>query len=192
MSFIERGLISVIFLGLPALAAPSPVPGIKNFYQVDQQVYRGAQPTPEGFSYLSRLGVKVVLDLRKDDARSVSEQRLVTAAGMRYINVPMTGLTPPTQADTDRLLTLLEDPAAGPIFVHCKRGADRTGAVIAAYRIDHGKWDNARALEEAMTDGMSGWQFQRQEYIRTFHGRAMAVPPIESAVAGTRDSAAAK
>jgi protein tyrosine/serine phosphatase len=152
------------------------VPGINNFYEVDQYVYRGAQPTPEGFNYLSQLGVKVVLDLREQRERSASEERLVTAAGMRYVSVPMSGLTPPTQAETDKILALLEDPAAGPVFVHWKRGADRTGAVIAAYRIDHEKWDNAKALKEAMTDGMRWMQFDRQKFIRTFQARAVTSP----------------
>ena len=126
MSFRNRGLITLFILGLPAWAASPSVPGIDNFYQVDQKVYRGAQPTDEGFRYLSTLGVKVVLDLRGHDSRSLSEERMVTAAGMRYVNVPMTGFTPPTQAETNTVLTLLEDPAAGAVFVHCRRGADRT------------------------------------------------------------------
>src|ERR1017187_298493 len=111
------GLITLFILGLRAWAASPSVPGINNFYQVDQKVYRGAQPTGEGFRYLSTLGVKVVLDLREHDARSLSEERMVTAAGMRYVNVPMTGFTPPTQAETNTVLTLLEDPAAGAVFV---------------------------------------------------------------------------
>jgi tyrosine-protein phosphatase SIW14 len=181
MSFRNHGLISLLLLGLPALAAGPSVPGIDNFYEVDQHVYRGAQPTPEGFGYLSQLGVKVVLDLREHDGRSASEERLVTAAGMRYVNVPMSGLTPPTQAETDKILALLEDPAAGPVFVHCKRGADRTGAVIAAYRIDHEKWDNTNALKEARADGMRWMQFDRQKFIRTFQARAMTSPAAGSA-----------
>jgi protein tyrosine/serine phosphatase len=157
---------------MPALAAFPSVPGIENFYRVDDQVYRGAQPTDEGFKYLSKIGVKVVLDLRQH--KEASEERLVTAAGMRYVSVPMTGLTPPTQAETNAVLALLEDQAAGPVFVHCKRGADRTGAVIAAYRIDQEKWDNARALREAMADGMSPRQVPRKKFIRTFQSRNTA------------------
>jgi tyrosine-protein phosphatase SIW14 len=175
-----RRLVYVFFLGLPGWAA-SGVPGINNFHEVDEKVYRGAQPTDEGFHYLATLGVKVVLDLREHDARSLSEERVVTAAGMRYINVPMAGLTPPTQTETNMILTLLEDPSAGPVFVHCKRGADRTGAVIAAYRIDHDKWDNARALREALATGMRWMQFQRQRYISTFSARttdAADVKPV--------------
>jgi tyrosine-protein phosphatase SIW14 len=170
-------------MGLPVFAASSSVPGINNFHQVDKEVYRGAQPTPEGFSYLSQLGVKVVLDLRAHDQRSANEERLVTAAGMRYVNVPMTGLTPPTAAETNAVLTLLEDPAAGPVFVHCKRGADRTGAVIAAYRIDHQNWDNAQALKEANADGMRRMQLDRRNYIRTFQARTIAAGAAETSAA---------
>src|SRR5580658_3441653 len=139
-------------LALPALAGSSPQ-GIKNFYQVDQNVYRGAQPTEDGFKYLAKIGVKTVIDLRAADQRSESEESMVTAAGMKYVNVPMTGLAAPTQAQISTILGILEgnhsEGASGAVFVHCKRGADRTGVVIASYRIDHDGWDNARALSEA-------------------------------------------
>jgi protein tyrosine/serine phosphatase len=171
MTLRNPRIFAIFLLGLPALASSPSTPGIENFHQIDHQVYRGAQPTDEGIHYLSTIGVKVVIDLREHDQRAVDEERTVTAAGMRYVNVPMTGMTSPSTAETDKLLALLEDPAAGPVFVHCKRGADRTGAVIAAYRIDHDKWDNAQALNEAMSDHMSSLQFQRQKYIRTFQGR---------------------
>ena len=173
MHFRKFAFISIVFMGLPVWAAS--VPGIDNFYQIDQKVYRGAQPTTEGFHYLATLGVKVVLDLREHDSRSLAEERTVTAAGMKYINVPMTGMTPPTVSETNTILALLEDQAGGPVFVHCKRGADRTGAVIASYRIDHDRWDGAKALREAMADRMSGFQFQRQKFIRTFQGRPVVV-----------------
>jgi len=62
------GAVLPAFVSL-ALAQPS-VQGIKNFYQVDQHVYRGAQPSNEGFQYLAKLGVKTVIDLREADGRS--------------------------------------------------------------------------------------------------------------------------
>jgi tyrosine-protein phosphatase SIW14 len=164
--------LSLLVLGLPVFAG-SPVPGIKNFYQVDEHVYRGGQPTFEGFRYLAKIGVKCILDLRETDGRSREEERTVTGAGMRYINVPMTGLTPPTEREMATILALLEDAAGGPVFVHCKRGADRTGAVIGAYHVDHDKWDNARALKDAMSHGMSYFQLPRQRYIRDFRARTV-------------------
>jgi len=185
MTLRNPRIFTLFLLGLPALAGSPSTPGIENFHQIDQQVYRGAQPTGEGIRYLSSIGVKIVIDLREHDQRSANEERMVTAAGMRYVNVPMTGMTPPTVEDTSKILALLEDATAGPVFVHCKRGADRTGAVIAAYRIDHDKWDNARALDEAMSDRMSGMQFQRQKYIRTFRGRTTDATSADAADAAS-------
>jgi tyrosine-protein phosphatase SIW14 len=155
-------ILSLVF-AWPALAE-SGVAGIHNFAQVDQHLFRGAQPTKEGIEYLAKLGVKTVLDLREADEKAQAEERLVTSAGMKYVNIPMTGLKPPTEAETSQVLGILED-GSGSVFVHCKRGADRTGAVIAAYRIDHDGWDNRRALKEAMAQGMSSFQIQRQNYI---------------------------
>lgn len=167
MWFSRRVLASLFIFSLPAFAHP-PVPGIRNFYQVDDHVYRGGQPTTEGFKYLAKIGVKTVLDLRGEGDRSAAEGRLVTGLGMRYLAVPMTGLTPPTPEQIVKILTLLEDNASGPVFVHCMRGADRTGVVIAAYHIEHDHWDNARALKDAMACGMSFFQLPRQSYIRRF------------------------
>jgi protein-tyrosine phosphatase len=167
MSTLNRSIAALFLFSLPALAGSS-VQGIDNFYQVDEHVYRGAQPTTEGFGYLAKIGVKTVLDLREDDERSYREAQDVTSLGMQYVNVPMTGLTPPTEAEITKILALLEDGTAGAVFVHCMRGADRTGAVIAAYRIDHDHWDNSRALKEAMSFGMSIFQLPRQNFIRKF------------------------
>jgi len=97
----------------------------------------------------------------------------VTAAGMKYVNVPMSGLTPPTDAEMTKVLRLLEDSSSAPVFVHCLRGADRTGAVIAAYRIQHDHWENTRALKEAFSEGMAFFQYPRQSYIRNFHPRSI-------------------
>jgi tyrosine-protein phosphatase SIW14 len=173
MHLPKTGLFALLLTSLPIFAGSPAVPGIENFHQVSQNVYRGAQPTNKGFEYLSSLGVKVVIDLREHDSRARAEERAVTAAGMRYINIPMTGMTPPTETETAKLLGILEDPSAGPVFVHCKRGADRTGAVIASYRIHHDNWDNSRALDEAMNNRMSIFQRQRQKFIRTFQPSAV-------------------
>jgi protein tyrosine phosphatase (PTP) superfamily phosphohydrolase (DUF442 family) len=146
---------------------------IKNFDKVDDHVYRGGQPTAEGWKYLAGIGVKVVIDLRAADSRAQREDQQVEAAGMKFINVPMSGLTPPTEAEITKILAVMEDANAGPVFVHCLRGADRTGAVIAAYHIDHDKWDNARALQDARAHHMSFFQLPRQDFIRSFHPRSV-------------------
>ena len=179
MLFSSRRAIFLLCLGLPVFAASS-VPGINNFDQVNAQVYRGAQPNEEGFRYLAKIGVKTILDLREDGRRSATEKRMVVAAGMQYVNVPMTGLIAPTRAQIGTILALLEDAGKGPVFVHCLRGADRTGAVIAAYRIDHDQWDSARALKEAMAHGMSFFQIPRQRFIQAFHPQTETKVPAKT------------
>ncbi|HEY6392521.1 MAG TPA: tyrosine-protein phosphatase [Bryobacteraceae bacterium] len=168
----NRSRIFFFAWAIPVFAGSS-APGIKNFHQVNEHVYRGAQPTDEGLQYLAKIGVKTVIDLREADERAQAEEGVVTAAGMKYVNVPMTGLTPPTEAEIARILGILEDDNASAVFVHCKQGVDRTGAVIAAYRIDHDHWDNARALSEAKSEGMGFFQAPRQSFIRAFQPRTI-------------------
>jgi len=169
MLFTRRFRLALFVLSLPAFAATAP--GIKNFDQVDAHVYRGGQPTNEGFQYLSKLGVKTVIDLREGGSRAQAEALVVSADGMQYINVPMSGLTPPSDAEISKVLSILEDRTSGPVFVHCQRGADRTGTVIAAYHIDFDRWDNARALADANAHHMSVFQFPRKQYIKSFRPR---------------------
>jgi protein-tyrosine phosphatase len=181
MSFLGRARILLFVLSLPAFAEPS-IRGVKNFHQVDEHVFRGAQPTEEGLRDLAKNGIKVIIDLREGGSRSAAEERVVTAAGMHYVNVPMSGLTPPTEVEIAKVLQFLEDSSTAPAFVHCMRGADRTGAVIAAYRIEHDHWENARALKEAISDGMAFFQYPRQNYIRNFHPRSIdAKADVEAA-----------
>lgn len=156
-----------------ALFAASTIEGVGNFQKVDDHVYRGAQPTPQGFSNLNKLGIKVVVDLREPGDRSVFENKIVSAAGMKYISVPMSGLATPSNESVRKVLSLLEDNSAGPVFVHCRRGADRTGGVIACYRIEHDGWKNDKALLEARSLGMSWFQKAIQSYVRKYQPQTL-------------------
>jgi tyrosine-protein phosphatase SIW14 len=168
------GLVVATTLASAGFAAPSLAPdieGVGNFQKVDGHVYRGAQPTREGFSNLSKLGIQTVIDLREPGDRSATERKWVTGAGMRYISVPMYGMATPSNESVLKVLELLEDGSTGPVFVHCKRGADRTGGVIACYRVEHDHWKNDRALAEARSMGMSWFQTAIQSYVRKYQAR---------------------
>jgi protein tyrosine/serine phosphatase len=166
-------LVVVAGLASAGFAAPS-LEGVGNFQKVDDHVYRGAQPTPEGFSNLSKLGIQTVIDLREPGDRSATERKWVADAGMRYVSVPMYGMSTPSNESVVKVLGMLEDRGAGPVFVHCKRGADRTGGVIACYRIEHDHWKNAQALSEARSLGMSWFQIAIQNYVRKYQPRDLA------------------
>jgi len=161
-----------------AVAAYGQQPaGLQNFYRVNENLYRGAQPTAQGFASLAHLGIRTVLDLREFDSRSLAEKKMVEAAGMRYVNVPMQGTNTPSPASVAKALSVLNEKDAGPVFVHCRRGADRTGTIVACYRISHDGWKAAKALNEAKSLGMAWYTSGMQHYISAY------TPPAQNALA---------
>ncbi len=164
----------VLFAATASAQVASTPAGVGNFYQVNDHIFRGAQPSTDGFKSLAKMGVKTVIDLREPDERSAAEKKAVEADGMKYINVPMHGMETPSQADIAKVLAIFNDPTAGPVFVHCRRGADRTGTVVACYRISHDKWDNAKALSEAKADGMAWIQRAMANFVKHYQPQDIA------------------
>jgi protein tyrosine/serine phosphatase len=80
----------------------------------------------------------------------------------------MHGLSTPESDKVAAVQALFNDADSGPVFVHCKRGADRTGMVIAVYRISHDGWDNKKALSEAKSNGMSFFERAIQHYVMDY------------------------
>jgi len=165
--------LAAFVLSLPAFA-DSPK-GVDNFHQINEHLYRGAQPTADGFRALAQLGVKTVLDLRESGNRSVEEKKAVEAAGMRYINMPFAGFSAPSPEQIAKVLAIFNDDSEGPVFVHCRRGADRTGTVVACYRISHDHWTNARALAEAKADRMSWTEFAMHGFVQHYQAPQLPV-----------------
>ena len=166
--FYSNGLcVLALALSVPAWSANANLTGIPNFHQVNQHVFRGGQPSVEGWQGLANLGVKTVIDLRRTDEHSTADEaKAVEAAHMKYVNVPMKGVVAPTNEQIAQVLAMLD--SGDTVFVHCKRGADRTGAVIACYRIAHDRWKPHQALDEAKSFGMAWTQLGIKRYIMTF------------------------
>jgi protein tyrosine/serine phosphatase len=133
---------------------------IRNFGQMDERFYRGAQPKDEDFKALAGLGIKTVIDLR-DDPES-SEKGSVEGLGMRYVNIPMSDKDTPTAQQVNQFLKLVADPATGKFFVHCAGGRHRTGVMGAMYRFNHDHWNYDQAYAE-----MKQYDF----YTRFGHGK---------------------
>ena len=161
-------LSGIVFaVSCAASASPNNI-GVENFHQVDQNIYRGAQPTAAGLKTLAHLGVKTIIDLRHGKEHADGEQQAAEKLGLRYINVPMSGLTAPTDQEIANILAVLNAADSGPVFVHCREGKDRTGVVIASWRIAHDHWTNDQALAEAKSYVMSPRQHPRQNFILNF------------------------
>lgn len=119
---------------------------ISNFGQMDERFFRGGQPKEDDYKALAAIGITTVIDLRndpKDYAKTTAE-----ALGMRYINIPMSDKKYPATAKIEEFLKLVEDPATGKFYVHCRGGRHRTGVMGAVYRFNHYGWDYDRAYAE--------------------------------------------
>jgi protein tyrosine/serine phosphatase len=136
-------------------------------------LYRGAVPSNVALEELHAQGIKLVVDLREKGGDTLRERQEVTALGMHYVSVPLSSWSAPTPDQVRSVLSLFGNQ---PIFVHCRRGKDRTGTIIACYRIQHDGWSNTRALEEANHYGMSHMERAMRSFILRFSPAAVPVP----------------
>jgi protein tyrosine/serine phosphatase len=182
---------AVVAVAVSLTASPNrgAAPGLPNFHQVNEQVYRGGQPDASGWPTLAKMGIKNVIDLRRPDEHSIDEEsKLVRAANMQYFNFPMKGVVAPSHEQVIKILALLDSNE--PVFIHCKRGADRTGAVIACYRIQHDRWNSHQALSEAKSLGMAWTQVGLKRYVQSFQPKAVEAAPAATPSASPSASAA--
>jgi protein tyrosine/serine phosphatase len=144
-------LISIIAFALMASAQTAPQTDfsnikIKNFGQMDERFYRGAQPKEKDYKDLAALGIKTVIDLT--DAPKDYERSTVESLGMRYVNIPIADKTAPSDASVAQFLKLVDDPATGKFYVHCAGGRHRTGIMGAVYRFNNYHWNFDQAYAE--------------------------------------------
>jgi tyrosine-protein phosphatase SIW14 len=144
--------------------------GIGNFGKVNNSLYRGAQPDATGIKSLKSLGVKSIINLRTTRDDSATEEMQARASGIVYTNVPLAGLSRPTDEEITKVLSLITN-LPGPVFVHCEHGCDRTGTIIACYRIQHDHWSCDNAIAEAEKYGISKIERGMRRYIADFAAR---------------------
>jgi protein tyrosine/serine phosphatase len=136
---------------VPAKANPNDPAG--NFSQVSSGIYRGGRPDQPGVQVLQQMGVKTIIDLENDDEAISTEQGWAQADGIQFISRPMNGLATPDDNEVNDILAKINDPANQPVFVHCMQGHDRTGLIIALYRVLYEGWKPKDAHDEMMALG---------------------------------------
>jgi protein tyrosine/serine phosphatase len=159
---------------------------IKNFGQMDDRFYRGGQPKEEDYKQLAAIGIKTVIDLRQDPTDY--EKRDAEAAGMRYVNLPMSDKEYPPAATIDQFLKLVDDPGTGKFFVHCAGGRHRTGVMGAVYRFNHYNWNFDQVYAEMKQyDFYTRWGHGEmkkfvEDYANTFHNRNATTATVTTSV----------
>ena len=147
---------------------------LPNSCQVSQKLWRGAKPTMSGLDVLSAPhsiiygGFKTIIDLEAWFDFNPLEWLAVKRAGMTYKSLPCSPWHPEIE-DVAAFLKIVTDPAQQPVFVHCRRGIDRTGMMCAIYRIVVQGWTKNDAIAE-MTQGGFGWNNDWPEIIPFIRG----------------------
>ncbi len=132
---------------------------------MDDNYYRGAQPDGSDYADLAAVGIKMLINLTSDDAQA-NEEAMAAAAGMKYVQLPMTTRVPPTPERVAEFLKIVTDPANQPVYVHCVGGRHRTGVMSAIYRMTHDGWTGEQAFKE-MKQYKYGADFLHPEF-KTF------------------------
>jgi protein tyrosine/serine phosphatase len=176
--YLVHTLLVFAVLGFALVAMPAPanhssVAGvtIDNFGKINENYYRGSQPNQEEFAQLKRLGVKTVIDLREDYKKS--EEAWVRGLGMNYVRIPLKTRVAATEEQWKLFLDIVNDSAKLPVYVHCKGGRHRTGAMTAIYRITHDGWSADQAYQEMkdydFENGFFGGPGAQKKFVYSFY-----------------------
>jgi tyrosine-protein phosphatase SIW14 len=180
-----------LFAQTAAPVSPPPLPqpvfgqklkisGIHNAGKISAFFYRGAQPQEVGLSELKILGITTIVDLRGEDREKLLwERKHAESLGMRFVNIPVSGWSPPTDEQVAQFLSLLRDRPGQKIFIHCRFGDDRTGVFTAVYRMAVEKWPADQALKEMYFFGFNGfWHPSMKSFVRDFPARLNSAPSL--------------
>ena len=133
---------------LPATMDPAAIP---NYQLLRPGLAVAGKPSPAALARLKEQGFKTVIDLRTEPEGLAEEKASVEAQGLRYVSVPITAQSF-SLADVLKVKGVLDDPASGPVLLHCA-SSNRVGGVIAVIEAKAGK-SVEQALEEGRKAGL--------------------------------------
>ena len=127
-----------------------------NLYQVDKLLFRSEQLRAADIPLLKANRIDAILNLRffdrNDDEKLLAD--IVSETSLDLYNQPLKSwyVTPKEIA---KALNTIKDLQAQnkSVLVHCYHGADRTGLIIAMYRIIEQEWSIEHAKQEMVAGG---------------------------------------
>jgi len=150
--------------GNTVVASPrNDIAGLSNFAWASQSVCRGAQPDAQGFKELKKIGIKTIINLRSMH----SDNDMMKGLGLQYCAIPSVAHHS-EEEDVIAFLKVATNPAHQPVFVHCQHGSDRTGLMLAIYRIYVQNWSKEDALKELEVFGRHDIYSNIPKFIKAF------------------------
>jgi protein tyrosine/serine phosphatase len=127
---------------------------ITNFHKVDDSLYRGAELHSGQVKHLKKFGIKTIINLKdENDDSSKIEELEARKLGMNYINIPLDSSKNPSPEAVQLFKSIMDNYKLAPCYVHCKHGKDRTGIMVALYRVWKHGWDYDLALSDMHQKG---------------------------------------
>lgn len=136
-----------------AVAADSIVDGVPNFGVVSPTLWRSAQPSQANFDAMKKAGLKTVINLRDGDKDIRVGKQMAEEAGLKYVSIPLSVFKSVKPHEIDQFLKVVNDPENQPALVHCRQGQDRTGTLVAIYRLTQQQWTATNAYQEMLKYG---------------------------------------
>lgn len=162
---------------------------LPRFQQVSEKLYRSGQPRNGGLTRLRELGINTVINLRGSSARTRAEAAEARALGLNYFNISLPNWGRPQETRIARIMEIIAAPENGRVLVHCKDGVDRTGTIVAIYRMTHEGWTSEQALDEANHSGMRRTQVWMRDYVEDYGDRVAKCGPQNALKAPSGDEA---
>jgi len=153
---------------------------------VPGRLYRGGQPTPAQLERIAReKGLKTLVNLRHEDRwlndpKCIFEREFAEKHGLKFVGIALT--LPPSDEQVRQALDILDDEENWPVLVHCSAGIERSGMIVAIYRIERQGWTSPRALDEMLSKGVprtterSGDPVKYVAYLRAYEPRFPKAP----------------
>jgi protein tyrosine/serine phosphatase len=150
---------------------------LPRFQQVSEKLYRSGQPRAGGLARLRELGINTIINLRGTSKTTRAEEAEARSLGFNYFNIALPNWGRPQDTRIERILALIAAPENGKVLVHCKEGVDRTGMIVAIYRMTHEGRNGNDALVEAERSGMRRIQFWMRDYVKDYGHRVAKLGP---------------
>ena len=143
------------------------------------KLYRSGQLSSEDLAKAcEQHGIKTIINLRTSKSSVQRAKRLLGPNGVWVVHIPMSPNTPPDADELNEFFSIMDDPSHHPVLIHCAHGRDRTGVMVAMYRIRYQNWPPKKAYAEMESLGHNTFLFGDLKPFVLGMGQALHGAPV--------------